>query len=409
MDRKVYYFTSESVSCGHPDKICDQISDAILDRFLSKDSESKVAVECFITNNMLVIGGEAHTTATVDIIGTAKRVIEEIGYDGTNGFNPESAVFINTLHEQSSDIRQGVDREKPEEQGAGDQGIMFGYACKETECMLPMEIYIANSIMEVYDTMRKEGSLLGCRPDAKCQVTIERDEKTDEPLFIDTILISMQHDENVNQATLDCYANAIISTVRHSFGNKVFELFAKEESKNFKLLVNPTGRFVIGGPEGDTGLTGRKIIVDTYGGRCPHGGGAFSGKDPSKVDRSAAYAARFIAKNLVAADICEEATVQLSYAIGVAKPISVFLKTKGNKTVYSDSELALAIPHVFPVTPNEIIGELSLKVLPDGISYWETAAYGHFTSPDAPWENTFYCDTYKERLFTWLSNGMPLS
>lgn len=371
---KNYFFTSESVSCGHPDKVCDQISDAILDEFLKQDQNAKVAVECFITNNMLVIGGEAHSTADVDIVGTAKKVIEEIGYDGTNGFDPESAVFINTIHEQSSDIRQGVEKSVSEETGAGDQGIMFGYACDETKECLPLSIALANETMEIYDTDRKEGNLPGLRPDAKCQFTIEYDGETGKPKGIDTLLISMQHDESVTEADLKMYVLEIIIPKLMDRHKDVRYIF-----KNFKLLINPTGRFVIGGPEGDTGLTGRKIIVDTYGGRCPHGGGAFSGKDCTKVDRSAAYAARYIAKSIVAAKIATEITVQLSYAIGVPKPVSIYVDAKG--TDWQDWVIEDFIKEYFPLTPYEIINKFGLN----RPIFKNTATYGHFKK-GSPWE-----------------------
>ena len=377
---KNYLFTSESVSCGHPDKVCDQISDAILDEFLKQDRDAKVAVECFITNNMLVVGGEAHSTADVDIIGTAKRVIEEIGYDGTNGFDPESAVFVNTLHEQSADIRQGVERGVEEDTGAGDQGLMFGYACNETKEYLPVGIVLANDTMRIYDRLRKEGKLPGTRPDAKCQFTIEYDGETNEPVGIDTILISMQHEPDMLVTTLKQYFLEYILPelkANHAEISYIFE-------GNFRLLVNPTGRFVIGGPEGDTGLTGRKIIVDTYGGKCPHGGGAFSGKDCTKVDRSAAYAARYAAKCIVAAGMAKEATVQLSYAIGVPEPISIHVEAKGydGEIRYENYVLEDLIRECFPVTPYEIINHFELR----NPVYGETATYGHFGNEKFTWE-----------------------
>lgn len=376
-----FFFTSEAVSCGHPDKVCDQISDAILDEFLAQDPEAKVAAECFITNNMLVIGGEAHSTANVDIIGTAKKVLTEIGYDGTNGFNPESAIFVNTLHEQSSDIRQGVDREDKENMGAGDQGIMFGYACDETKELLPVGIVLANDTMAIYDRLRMRGELKGCRPDAKCQYTIEYaedDEGNKKPIRISTILISMQHDPDVSEIVLKRYFLEKILPILKVHHNDVINIF----NCDFELLVNPTGRFVIGGPEGDTGLTGRKIIVDTYGGRCPHGGGAFSGKDCTKVDRSAAYGARYIAKNLVAAGIAKEITIQLSYAIGLSKPISVYVDAKSE---YSNELIAEFVKMHFPTTPYEFINRLRLRQP----IFRETATYGHFKcDSSATWEAT---------------------
>ena len=380
-----YLFTSESVSCGHPDKVCDQISDAILDELLKRDPESKVAVECFITNNMLVIGGEAHSRATVDIVGTAKSVIEEIGYDGTNGFSPESAIFINTLHEQSSDIRQGVDRMQLEDQGAGDQGIMFGYATNETPEYLPATIVLAN-----YDKLRKEGNLPYCNPDAKCQYTIEYvDEK---PHKIKTILISMQHKE---EATIDYLRDIVVKEriiPEVIKANPSLEYLFKDN--DYEILVNPTGKFVIGGPEGDTGLTGRKIIVDTYGGKCPHGGGAFSGKDASKVDRSAAYAARYIAKNLVAAGVAREITVQLSYAIGMAEPISIYVDTHGTGW-YSDEKIIETIKKVFPLKPFHIIRELGLKKP----VFSRTSTYGHFGRNQFSWEQTDKRDEIVDGIF----------
>lgn len=375
MDKGTYFFTSESVSCGHPDKVCDQISDAILDEFKKQDRNAKVAVECFITNNMLVIGGEAHSTADVDIIGTAKNVISEIGYDGTNGFDPESAVFINTLHEQSSDIRQGVDRETAVDAGAGDQGIMFGYAVNETKELLPAGIVLANETMRVYDELRKCGKLEGCRPDAKCQYTIEYDSETKKPLRISTLLISMQHNDGVNVETLKTYVMEKIIPEVKSRHEDVENLF----DEKMELLINPTGRFVIGGPEGDTGLTGRKIVVDTYGGRCAHGGGAFSGKDCTKVDRSAAYGARYIAKLIVKSGFATEATVQLSYAIGVSEPISIFVD--GDFTV-SKSEIERAIRMKCPLTPFELINWFDLNKP----FFKETATYGHFSDQSYDWE-----------------------
>ena len=381
-----YHFTSEAVSSGHPDKICDQISDAILDEFMFQDHNSKVACECFITNNMLVVGGEAHSEATVDIIGTAKRVLEKIGYDGTNGFNPETAIFVNTLHEQSPDIRQGVDRAEEASQGAGDQGIMFGYATNETPAMMPLPIVLANLTMKEYDELRKK--TLYMMPDAKCQYTVLYEDGV--PVKVDTVVLSMQHKAEADGKYISMFAESLLGfVIEHNPDYaKYFE--------TFRLFVNPTGRFVIGGPEGDTGLTGRKIVVDTYGGMCPHGGGAFSGKDPSKVDRSAAYYARYIAKNLVAAGVADNITVQLSYGIGIAEPIS----THVYGTINKDEELVCKlISEVFNPTPYNIISTLHLKDISH--LYQQTATYGHFGNPDYPWEET----NKVEEIQKWLAEN----
>ena len=393
---KTQFFTSESVSCGHPDKICDQISDAVLDKFLEQDRESRVACECFITNNLLVVGGEAHTRASVDIITTAKNVIEEIGYNGTNGFNPETAIFVNTLHEQSCDIRMGVDKLLAEQQGAGDQGIMFGYACDETKEYMPLTCVLANKTMEIYDRLRKEGKLKGFQPDAKCQYTVkyeidDNDKMT--PVSVHTVVLSMQHNDDVKRYQFGEVRDLIITTLIRE-NPEYGQYFTKET----KYLINPTGRFTIGGPEGDTGLTGRKIVVDTYGGRCAHGGGAFSGKDPSKVDRSAAYMARYIAKNFVAAGICRSLEVQLSYAIGCAEPISIFVKQNdGGTSDFSDEQIIDTIKKVFLLTPYGIITHLGLK----DVKYNQTAKYGHFGRNEFPWEKTDkvveICDIFAEK------------
>lgn len=372
-------FTSESVSCGHPDKICDHISDAILDEFLRQDAESKVACECFITNNMLVIGGEAHSSASVDIIGIAKKVLEKIGYNGTNGFNPETAVFVNTLHEQSSDIRQGVNREDEKLQGAGDQGIMFGYAIANEYNYMPLPIFLSNETMKAYDLLRNSGMLPGANPDAKCQYTVKFEEG--KKPTIETIVFSMQHKESINEKTLKNYFHKVIIFVIKA-NPQIENILSLSDIYNgkIKVLINPTGKFVIGGPEGDTGLTGRKIIVDTYGGSCPHGGGCFSGKDPSKVDRSAAYYARYIAKNLVAADIADELIIQLSYAIGVAEPVSI--NVTGKNLRYTEDFIVKMIYELFNPTPYNIANRLNLK----RPIYEQTSTYGHFGNNDYPWE-----------------------
>ena len=375
---KTFLFTSESVSDGHPDKICDQISDAILDEYISVDSEAKVAIECFITTNLLVIGGEVFTTAkNVNHVEIAKRVLNEIGYNNENGFDVENAIYIDSVHQQSPDIRVGVVRETPEEQGAGDQGIVFGYACDETPMAMPLPISLANATMSAYSFCRRAGHLPGCRPDAKCQYTVIYDKETLEPIGIDTILVSMQHDENVEHSTLVEYVKDVIIPTMQSENPWSRQYFSNMDE--IKLLVNPTGKFVIGGPEGDTGLTGRKIIVDTYGGRCPHGGGAFSGKDPSKVDRSGAYMARYAAKSMVAYGFAKEMTIQVSYAIGVAKPLSIFVNARGSR--YSNEELEKIIEKNFDFSPYGIEKALGLK----SPIYKTTATFGHFGRVK-PWE-----------------------
>ena len=367
-----YLFTSESVSAGHPDKVADQISDAILDAYLIEDPNSKVACECLCTTDMVVVAGEIKSSATIDISALVRQTITAIGYtDLTTGFDATTCEIANLLHEQSSDIRQGVERESVEEQGAGDQGIMFGYAVNETKNYIPATLELSHLILRELEAIRKEGEIMSyLRPDSKSQVTIAYNEYG-KPIKIDTIVISTQHEDIVS-------SEDILRDVEKYLIPRVIEK-AKELSylfeEEYKLLVNPTGRFVIGGPDGDTGLTGRKIIVDTYGGRSAHGGGAFSGKDPSKVDRSAAYLARYIAKNLVAADVAEEAQVQIAYAIGVAEPISVMVNTfDTNHTELNDTEIGSIIPKIFDLRPASIIEKLGLK----NPIYLPTASYGHF-------------------------------
>src|SRR5665647_1486323 len=336
-----YLFTSESVSEGHPDKVADQISDSLLDEFLRWDPESKVACETFVTTGLVVCGGEVRTTGWVDHQESARGVIRNIGYTKAEyRFDCDSCGVISTIHEQSSDINQGVVRDKPEEQGAGDQGMMFGYACREMDNYMPLTIELAHRLLQELAAVRHEGKLMKyLRPDSKSQVTVEYDDNN-RPLRIDTIVISTQHDEFVlpkdksHKAELaaekamqkkigEDIEKIIIPRVKKTLPSRIQKLF----NNKYKILVNPTGKFVIGGPHGDTGLTGRKIIVDTYGGYGAHGGGAFSGKDPSKVDRSAAYAARWVAKNIVAAGLSSHCEIQLSYAIGVAEPISIHVDT----------------------------------------------------------------------------------
>lgn len=361
--------TAESVSAGHPDKMCDQISDAILDEFLKQDPDSKVACECFITNNLLVIGGEAHSKADVDIIGIARNVITEIGYNGTNGFNPESAIFVNTMHEQSADIRQGVELDGLI--GAGDQGTVYGFACRDTKQFLPLEHFLASEAIKSYDNLRIAGKITNVRPDAKCQFTV--DTKNPENT---TMVFSFQHEPGMTKEEMEKIVMIVLddAALRNMDIESYFTLH-----HNGKVYINPTGQFVIGGPEGDTGLTGRKIIVDTYGGRIPHGGGAFSGKDPTKVDRSAAYYARYIAKNLVAAGIGNNITVRLSYAIGVSEPVDIGVS---GDLSFPEEQIVEFIKKEFNPTPMNIITALNLK----RPIYKATATYGHFNNPDYPWE-----------------------
>jgi S-adenosylmethionine synthetase len=373
-----YLFTSESVSEGHPDKVADQISDAILDEFLRKDPDSKVACETFCTSGLVIVGGEVHSEAWVDIQETARRVIRKIGYNKAEyGFDASSCGIISMIHEQSPDINQGVVRESPEEQGAGDQGMMFGYACRETAEYMPLALSLSHRLLRLLADIRREEPLPMpyLRPDAKAQFTIEYNEKR-QPLRIHTIVLSTQHDEFASEAEMHAKIEAdvreiVLPRLIASLPEQTAALF----DGKFKLLVNPTGKFVIGGPAGDTGLTGRKIIVDTYGGKGAHGGGAFSGKDPSKVDRSAAYAARYLAKNLVAAGIADECLVQLAYAIGVAEPVSVFVDTYGTSKLQgvSDGEIARRIHGAFDLRPAAIIKQFGLK----SPIFEPTAAYGH--------------------------------
>ena len=377
--KKNYLFTSESVSEGHPDKVADQISDAILDEFLRQDPESKVACETFCSTGLVVIGGEVNSEAYVDVQQTARRVICRIGYDKADYmFDGNSCGVLSAIHEQSADINRGVVREDPAEQGAGDQGMMFGYACKDTQEYMPLPISLAHKILQILTDIRKKepGLMPYLRPDAKSQFTIEYDGQTNRPVRIHTIVLSTQHDEfDTDEAMHDKITadvrDILIPRLRDSLPPQTAPLF----DKGFELLVNPTGKFVIGGPHGDTGLTGRKIIVDTYGGKGAHGGGAFSGKDPSKVDRSGAYAARYIAKNLVAAGVADEIEVQLAYAIGVARPISVYINTYGTaKAGLDDGQIAEKVKELFDLRPAAIIDKFGLK----NPIYEPTAAYGHF-------------------------------
>lgn len=372
-----YLFTSESVSEGHPDKIADQISDALLDNFLAFDPESKVACETLVTTGQVVLAGEVKSHTYLDIQSIAREVINKIGYTkGEYQFSGDSCGVISLIHEQSQDINQGVDRGSKEEQGAGDQGMMFGYATKETENYMPLALDISHKILQVLAELRRENKeITYLRPDAKSQVTIEYSDEN-IPQRIDTIVVSTQHDQfNENDAKMlskikSDIINILIPRVKKQLPSHIQKLF----NDQITYHINPTGKFVIGGPHGDSGLTGRKIIVDTYGGKGAHGGGAFSGKDPSKVDRSAAYAARHIAKNLVAAGVADEVLIQVSYAIGVVEPTSIFVNTYGTAKVdISDGEIAKKVAKLFDMRPFAIEERLKLR----NPIYLETAAYGH--------------------------------
>ena len=398
-----YLFTSESVSEGHPDKVADQISDAILDNFLALDAQSHVACETMVTTGQVVVAGEVSSEKYVDIQRVVRKTIAEIGYTkSAYKFEAESCGILTALHEQSADIARGVDGQGTEnvgEQGAGAQGMMFGYASDETENYMPLTLDLAHTLVYTLARVRKEGKeMLYLRPDSKSQVTMEYSE-TGEPLRIDTIVLSTQHDEDVTQEQIKEDVRRILLPRVATRDARYAELL----SGDFKLLVNPTGNFVIGGPHGDTGLTGRKIIVDTYGGRGAHGGGAFSGKDPSKVDRSAAYAARWIAKNMVAAGVAKEVLVQISYAIGVAKPVSVCVNTYGTaKVQMSDGEIAQKVNEMFDLRPQAIIDALKLKQP----MYVESARYGHMGRTNEVVTKQFIDDNGQvfEReveLFTW--------
>lgn len=371
-----YLFTSESVSEGHPDKVSDQISDAVLDHLIAADPDSKVAVETLVTTGLTVISGEVKTNAYIDIQQVARKTIERIGYTkGEYMFDAHSCGVISAIHEQSPDINQGVERTEEMEQGAGDQGMMFGYATNETDNYMPLPLDLSHLILqELADIRRTREVMTYLRPDAKSQVTIKYDENN-KPVKIDTIVVSTQHDDFGEETSMLAKIKSdvieiLIPRVKEKLSKDIQSLF----SDDIIYHVNPTGKFVIGGPHGDTGLTGRKIIVDTYGGKGAHGGGAFSGKDPSKVDRSAAYATRHIAKNLVAAGVADEILVQVSYAIGVAKPMGIYVNTYGtSKTGMSDGEIAEKIVEIFDMRPAAIIKRLKLK---EPI-YSQTASYGH--------------------------------
>lgn len=407
-----YLFTSESVSEGHPDKVADQISDAILDNFLAQQPSSKVAVETLVTTGQVVLAGEVNSNAYVDVQRVARDVINRIGYTkGEYQFDGNSCGVLSAIHEQSDDINRGVDREDPDQQGAGDQGIMFGYATRETDNLMPISLDLSHALLRELAAIRREDKVMTyLRPDAKSQVTIEYGEDN-KPKRVHTIVISTQHDEFIiDPLNQDAADNRMLAQIKEDIVNyliprvkkidKQYEALIKDD---YKLLVNPTGKFVIGGPHGDTGLTGRKIIVDTYGGKGAHGGGAFSGKDPSKVDRSAAYAARHIAKNLVAAGVADEVLVQLAYAIGVVEPVSVYVNTYGTSKVgKTDGEIAEIVGKLFDLRPKAIEDRLKLR----NPIYEETAAYGHMGRTPVTVTKKFKADggsTIEKtvELFTW--------
>ena len=396
------FITSESVSEGHPDKIADQISDAILDEFLYRDENSKVACETLVTTGLVFLAGEVKSKAYVDVQQVARNVIENVGYTKEEyGFAANSCGVMSTIHEQSPDINRGVERENPLLQGAGDQGMMFGYACKDTEDYMPLPITLAHQFVHELAQIRKTTSLMPyLRPDSKSQVTIEYDDNN-KPLRIDTIVISTQHNESaevdkIKQDVQDILIPRVMEKQKYDTTKSLFK-------GDYKLLVNPTGKFVIGGPHGDTGLTGRKIIVDTYGGKGSHGGGAFSGKDASKVDRSATYAMRHVAKNMVAAGVCDEVLVQIAYAIGVAEPVGLFVDTYNTSKVnLTDGEIAQKILKIFDLRPHSIIENLGLK----NPIFRPTATYGHFGRTPYDKEVVFTDDNGKEdkiklSFYTW--------
>ena len=377
-------FTSESVSEGHPDKVADQISDAVLDAILAQDKKARVACETLVKTGMVVLAGEITTTANVDLEDIVRKTVCSIGYNSTEvGFDGRYCAFLNAIGKQSPDINQGVDRENPEDQGAGDQGLMFGYACSETAVLMPAAITYAHLLVKRQAEVRRMGIIPWLRPDAKSQVTFVYDDNGAIE-SVDTVVLSTQHSPDVS-------LSSVIEGVQEEIIKKVIP--AKYLTKNTKYFINPTGRFVIGGPVGDCGLTGRKIIVDTYGGAARHGGGAFSGKDPSKVDRSAAYAARYAAKNVVAAGLAKRCEIQVSYAVGVAKPVSISVNTFGTGII-SDEKIAAAVNEVFDLRPYGLIKMLDL-IRP---IYKETAAYGHFGRDNFPWEKTDKVDALKAAL-----------
>lgn len=415
MSSKKYLFTSESVTEGHPDKVCDQISDAILDEFLTKDSKSRVAAETSVTTGMVLVAGEITSSCYVDIPHIVRTTIENIGYTGksSGGFDSKNCAVLTSIDEQSTDIAGGVNKafetrdnnasvsvDETNNIGAGDQGIMFGFACDETPELMPLPISLAHKLSFRLAEARKQGVVDYLRPDGKSQVTVEYE--NDRPVRIDTVVISTQHDEVVKGETDNTKVQEIIrkDMIEHVI-NYVFKNEELKPDSNTKYLINPSGRFVIGGPQGDAGLTGRKIIVDTYGGYSRHGGGAFSGKDPTKVDRSAAYAARYVAKNIVAAGLASKCEIELAYAIGVAEPVSIFVDTFGTGKI-SDDDIMKLVETNFDLRPRAIINQFDLRNLPaknGGKFYQRLAAYGHLgrTDFDVPWEHTDKAQTIKEQ------------
>ncbi len=399
-----YLFTSESVSEGHPDKIADQISDALVDNFLAWDAESKIACETLVTTGLVVLAGEVKCNTYIDVQTIARDVIKKIGYTKAEyKFEAESCAVLTAIHEQSPDINQGVERKKKEEQGAGDQGMMFGYATNETDNYMPLALDLAHNLLRQLSAIRNEGKQMKyLRPDAKSQVTLEYSDDN-KPVRIDAIVISTQHDDFAEEKAMQERIAKDVKTILIPRVIKSYPQYKHLFNENIKYHINPTGKFVIGGPHGDTGLTGRKIIVDTYGGKGAHGGGAFSGKDPSKVDRSAAYATRHIAKNLVAAGVCKEVLVQVSYAIGVAKPTSIFVDTKGTaKVEMTDGEISNIVQEVFDMRPYFIEERLKLRQP----MYSECAAYGHMGRTSETVTKEFKSADGKSKkvkveLFTW--------
>ncbi len=405
-----YLFTSESVTEGHPDKICDQISDAILDAFLTQDPKARVACETSVTTGLVLVAGEITSTCYVDIPGVVRKTILSIGYEGPRGggFDGNTCAVLTSIDEQSVDIAGGVDAahevrnkltdDQIDQIGAGDQGIMFGFACNETKELMPLPIQVAHALTRKMAEVRKSGQLGYLRPDAKSQVTIEYID--DKPARVETVVISTQHDPSIDgEADNDKIQARIDADIRKYVIVPVFEAFDVKPDEKTRYFINPSGRFVIGGPQGDAGVTGRKIIVDTYGGYSRHGGGAFSGKDPTKVDRSAAYAARYVAKNIVAAGLADKCEVQVGYAIGVAHPMSININTFGTSK-YSDDELATLVEDNFDLRPAAIIQNFDLQGLPskhDGTFYQNVAAYGHIGRPDLelPWEKLDKVDILK--------------